>query len=77
MRETGRAQRRHDAQRLKKARRTYWSGALTPVQLGKVLSAPQPKGLCPCCNKPRKRTGERTMQERSAEGLFRNLLRHE
>lgn len=65
MKSLKRAQRRHDAARLKKKRVSYWGQNLArePRLLGKALHTATP---CSCwmCGNPRKHTGLRTIQER-------------
>lgn len=65
-----RALRRHHAERLKNARKSYWGRIwgsayyepLTNRQLGMLLNTPH---LCSglCCGNPRRWLGERTVQE--------------
>lgn len=66
------SERRHHRERLKKSRATYWGGVSACRTPGRVIDTP---AVCSCwmCGNPRKYSGERTIQERSAEGLFRRL----
>ncbi len=73
-----RAQRRHDAARLKHNRKNYWYNGksygreglsrMSEKQLGQVVQHPQVCS-CPMCGNPRKHFGERTIQERRAMQL--------
>ena len=68
-----RAQRRHHTQRLKQNRRKYWGSKSDDQRLlGLAFSTPKP---CSCwmCGNPRKHWGESSLQERSAQGLFKRL----
>lgn len=59
-----RAQRRHDAARIKKNRRWHWGRDMAQEgrQLGKLLHTATPCS-CPMCGNPRKYFGHRTIQE--------------
>lgn len=61
-----RALRRHHRQRLKHARKTYWSydrlEPMSPATLGKVVDTPHPCSQA-CCGNPRRHFGTRTRQE--------------
>jgi len=67
-----RAERRHHTARLKAARRRYWGRDLRaePQQLGMCVNT---AAVCSCamCGNPRRIHKERTVQERSAEGLLK------
>jgi hypothetical protein len=68
------AERRHHRERLKKARRFHWGRDLRgeDQQIGLAVDTPTPCS-CPMCGNPRKFFGDKSIQERSAEGLFRRL----
>lgn len=64
MKDTKRAQRIAEKERLKKARKNYWGNdrQLSDRHLGMVVSTPK---VCSCwmCGNPRKKLGEATVQE--------------
>ena len=70
------SERRHQEERLKKARRFYWGCdrdlAKEPDQLGQAVDTPT-RCSCWMCGNPRRYFKERSLQERSAEGLFIRL----
>lgn len=58
-----RAQRIHDAERIKAKRKSNNHVQQTPKSIGKALHTPA-SCSCPMCGNPRKHFGERTIQER-------------
>jgi len=63
--EKGRAYRRAQTERIKRARRKWWGRTLSPKELGEVAKTPTP---CSCymCGNPRKHWSEPPIQERRA-----------
>lgn len=66
-----RAERRHHRARLKKNRDGYWAG-YAAERAGRAIDTPTP---CSCwmCGNPRHYLGEKSLQERSTDELFRQL----
>jgi len=75
---SGRAERRHHIERLKKKRRYYWYGYNLngkPMdkdkrRLGMVVDTPTPCS-CHMCGNPRKYWKEKTLQEKKAEQEYK------
>lgn len=59
---------------MKQRRRFHWGRDLRrePHQLVKAIDTPTPCS-CMLCGNPRRKFGERSIQERSAEGLNRRI----
>jgi hypothetical protein len=67
-----RSERRQHIARIKVARSHHWGGGLRldPRRLGKCVATAAPCS-CAMCGNPRRIHKERTVQERSAEGLLK------